>query len=403
MKISIKDNKKCPKHTKCISNGVRLSELDYHLPKELIAQKPAQPRDRSRLLVLDRASGRVKHRRFYNIIDYLNKGDILVLNNTKVMPCRLIACRASGGIADILLCKQDEKDKSIWTALVNFNRRLRENETLVLTNHKPTPVPTDIGTGREHPTGARTGYKITLLKRLVNGWRIKITPAIGIKDLQTLGKMPLPPYIKRAKTGDPYVKLDRNCYQTIYADRDGSIAAPTAGLHFTRPLMNRLIKKGIRIVYITLHVGIGTFKPIKADNIEGHRMEQEYFEVSPETARVLLEAYRDKKRVVAVGTTTCRVLETISGQIRMLMIHPWLENQRVMRASLIRGWTDLFIRPPYQFNIVQSLVTNFHLPHGTPLALVSGFAGRDMIMDAYQVAIDKKYRFYSYGDAMMII
>lgn len=362
---------------------MKLTELDYHLPKELIAQKPAKPRDRSRLLVLDRASGRIKHRRFYNVIDYLNKGDILVLNNTRVIPCRLIVCRASGGIVDILLCKQDEKDNSIWTALINFNRRLKENETLVLTNHKST--------------------KITLLKRQANGWQIKITPAIDIKDLQTFGKMPLPPYIKRPKTSDVDIKADKNCYQTIYADKDGSIAAPTAGLHFTRLLMNRLIKKGVRIVYITLHVGIGTFKPIRADNIEGHRMEQEYFEVSPETARVLLEAYRDKKRVIAVGTTTCRVLETISGQIRILMVHPWLEKQRVMRASLIRGWTDLFIRPPYQFNIVQALVTNFHLPHGTPLALVSAFASRDKIMNAYQEAINKKYRFYSYGDAMIII
>jgi S-adenosylmethionine:tRNA ribosyltransferase-isomerase len=373
---------------------MKLSELDYHLPKELIAQRPAQPRDRSRLLVLDRKTGKIKHRRFYNVIDYLNKGDILVLNNTRVIPCRLIACRASrplgrgsppaaGGIVDILLCKQDEKDNSIWTALVNFNRRLKENETLTLTGQ---PL-----------------IKITLNKRLKEGWQIKITPAIDIKDLETLGKMPMPPYIKRAKTSDADVKADKNCYQTIYADRDGSIAAPTAGLHFTRPLMNQLIKKGVRIVYITLHVGIGTFKPIKADNIEGHRMQQEYFEVSPETARVLLEAYRDKKRIIAVGTTTCRVLETISGQIRMLMIHPWLEKQRVMRASLIRGWTDLFIHPPYQFNLVQSLVTNFHLPHGTPLTLVSAFASQDKIMNAYQKAISKRYRFYSYGDAMMII
>lgn len=362
---------------------MRLSELDYHLPNELIAQKPCKPRDRSRLLILDRASGKVKHRRFYNVIDYLNKSDILVLNNTRVIPCRLIACRASGGIVDILLCKQDEKDNSLWQALVNFNRRLREKEVLTLINQ---PL-----------------IEITLNKRLKEGWLIKINPAIDIKKLESIGKMPLPPYIKRAKTKDLYIKSDKDSYQTVYADRDGSIAAPTAGLHFTRPLINQLIKKGVRIVYITLHVGIGTFKPIKTDNIENHRMEQEYFEVSPETARALLEAYRDKKRVIAVGTTTCRVLETISGQIRILMVHPWLEKQRVMRASLIRGWTDLFIHPPHQFNIVQSLITNFHLPHGTPLALVSAFAGRNRIIATYQEAINKKYRFYSYGDAMMII
>lgn len=353
------------------------------MPKELIAQKPAKPRDRSRLLVLDRKTGQIKHRRFSNIVDYLNKDDVLVLNNTRVIPCRLIAARPSGGLADILLVKQDDKDESLWTALINFNRRLRENEVLTLINQ---PL-----------------IKITLNKRLKEGWLIKINPVIDIKKLESIGKMPLPPYIKRPKTGDRSIKSDKDCYQTVYADRDGSIAAPTAGLHFTRPLINRLIKKGVRIVSVTLHVGIGTFKPIKADNIEDHRMEREYFEVSPETARALLEAYRDKKRVIAVGTTACRVLETIAGQIRMLMVHPWLEKQRVMRASLIRGWTDLFIHPPYKFNIVQALVTNFHLPHGTPLALVSAFADKGLIMDAYREAINKKYRFYSYGDAMMII
>lgn len=362
---------------------MRLTELEYHLPKELIAQKPCRPRDCARLLVLERKTGRIQHRRFYDIVDYFNKDDVLVLNNTKVIPCRLIAQRQSGGVADILLVKQDEKDESLWTALVNFNRRLKENETLSLVN--------------------KNFIKITLLKRIKEGWQIRITPAIGVKDLEKLGKMPLPPYIKRSRTGDRFIKSDKDCYQTVYADRDGSIAAPTAGLHFTRPLISKLIKKGVRIVYITLHVGIGTFKPVKADNIEDHRMEREYFEVSPETTRILLEAYRDKKRIIAVGTTTTRVMETIAGQVRMLMVHPWLEKQRVMRASLIRGWTDLFIRPPYQFNLAQALVTNFHLPHGTPLALVSAFAGRDLIMNAYQQAMDKKYRFYSYGDAMLIL
>ncbi|MEW6026456.1 MAG: tRNA preQ1(34) S-adenosylmethionine ribosyltransferase-isomerase QueA [Planctomycetota bacterium] len=401
---------------------MKLSELDYPLPKELIAQKPCRPRDRSRLLVLDRKTGRIQHRRFYNIVDYLNKDDVLVLNNTKVIPCRLIAQRQSGGVADILLVKQDDKNESLWTALVNFNRRLKENETLSLVNND--------------------SIKISLLKRLEEGWQIRITPAIGVsakggsppdgragasggKDLEKLGKMPLPPYIKRSKTKDTYLKQDKINYQTVYAAqplraRAWSIAAPTAGLHFTRPLISRLIKKGVRIVYITLHVGIGTFKPIKTDNIEDHRMEQEYFEVSPETTRILLEAYRDKKRIIAVGTTTTRVLETIAGQVRMLMVHPWLEKQRVMRASLIRGWTDLFIYPvrsippkagvssngvhqPYPFKLVNALITNFHLPRGTPLALVSAFASRNLILNAYQQAMNKKYRFYSYGDSMLIL
>jgi S-adenosylmethionine:tRNA ribosyltransferase-isomerase len=362
---------------------MRLSALDYKLPRELIAQQPCKPRDASRLLVLERGAGRIKHRRFRDIAEYLNQGDILVLNNTRVVPCRLIAARQSGGLIDILLCRNDQKDSSLWSALINCNRHLKENETLVLINNKTV--------------------KITVLKRVSEGWQIRITPALDTKNLQSLGKMPLPPYIKRPKTGDVFIKSDKDYYQTVYADKDGSIAAPTAGLHFSRLLINRLIKKGVRIINITLHVGTGTFKPIQFADIKKHQMDPEYFEVSPESARILLEAYRDKKRIIAVGTTVCRVLETIAGQIRMLMIHPWLENQRVMRASLIRGWTDLFIYPPYQFRLVNSLVTNFHLPHGTPLALVSALAGNKQIIKAYQEAINRKYRFYSYGDAMMII
>jgi S-adenosylmethionine:tRNA ribosyltransferase-isomerase len=362
---------------------MKLAELDYYLPKELIAQQPIKPRDHSNLLVLDRLQGNIKHLRFDNIINYLNKGDILVLNNTRVIPCRLIAQRESGGIVGILLCQQDQNDRSIWSALINFNRRPNEKEQLVLSGSN--------------------SIRIKLQKRLKNGWLIKIQPAINIRELYDIGKMPLPPYIKRSKSADQYLKSDKNNYQTVYADKEGSIAAPTAGLHFTDRLIAKLVDKGIRIAYVTLHIGLGTFKPIQAENIEKHRMEKEYFEVGPETMMILSEAYRDKKRIIAVGTTVCRVMETIADQIKMLMIHPLLEKQRIYRASLVRGWTDLFIHPPYKFKMVNSLVTNFHQPHGTPLVLVSAFAGKEQIKKAYQEAIGKNYRFYSYGDAMLIL
>ncbi|MFH1231053.1 MAG: tRNA preQ1(34) S-adenosylmethionine ribosyltransferase-isomerase QueA [Planctomycetota bacterium] len=362
---------------------MKLTELDYYLPKELIAQMPVKPRDHNKLLILNRSTGSIKHRRFYNIIDYFNQGDILVLNNTRVIPCRLIAQRKSGGIVDILLYQQDQKDKSFWTALINFNRRLGEKEELILSEDNT--------------------IRIQLWKRLKDGWLIKTNPIIDVQKLQDIGKMPLPPYIKRAKASDTYLKSDKNDYQTVYADKDGSIAAPTAGLHFTDRLIAKLVDKGIRIVYVTLHIGPGTFKSIRIENIEKHQMEKEYFEVGMETMRVLSEAYRDKKRVIAVGTTVCRVLETIADQIKMNMVHPLLEKQRILRASLTRGWTDLFIYPSYKFKMVNSLITNFHLPHGTPLALVSAFADKQQIMKAYQEAIAQKYRFYSYGDAMFII
>lgn len=380
---------------------MKLSELEYRLPREYIAQKPAQPRDHSKLLVLDRSqSNHLEHRKFYNVVDYLHKNDVLVVNNTRVIPARLIAERPSGGKAEVLLCRQsvpeadprrrvrpasggDDNDKTIWTALVNFNRRLRAGEILYLSSDK--------------------SIMITLLKRLSQGWSVQIEPAIDFKKLESIGKMPLPPYIKRAKDKDSYLKSDKNNYQTVYAEKDGSIAAPTAGLHFTRRLIDKLIKKGVRIVYITLHVGIGTFKPIRCNNVADHQMEQEYFEVGPEAMRTLSEAYRDRRKIIGVGTTVTRVLETIADQIKMTQMHPLLERQRVLRASMTRGWTDIFIYPPYKFKLVNSLITNFHLPHGTPLALVSAFAGRDRIMDAYQEAIKEKYRFYSYGDAMLIV
>jgi len=362
---------------------MKLNELDYYLPKELIAQKPIKPRDNSKLLILNRSTGFINHCKFRNIIDYFNKGDILVLNNTRVIPCRLIAQRKSGGIVDILLCQQDQSDKSIWTALINFNRRLGEKEELMLSGNNTV--------------------RIQLMKRLKEGWLIKTHPIIDTQELQDIGKMPLPPYIKRLKENDSYLESDKNDYQTIYADKNGSIAAPTAGLHFTDRLIAKLVDKGIRIVYVTLHVGPGTFKPIRVENIEKHQMGKEYFEVPQEAMRIISEAFGDKNRVIAVGTTVCRVLETIADQIKMLMVHPLLEKQRILRVSLIRGWTDLFIHPPYRFKMVNLLVTNFHLPHGTPLALVSAFAGQEQIMKAYQEAIAQKYRFYSYGDAMLII
>ncbi|MDI6733618.1 MAG: tRNA preQ1(34) S-adenosylmethionine ribosyltransferase-isomerase QueA [Planctomycetota bacterium] len=376
---------------------MKLSELEYALPRELIAQKQVKPRDNSRLLVLNRSIGEIADAgKFYNIIRYLQRGDILVLNNTHVVPARLIGERKSGGMVEVLVCKQDSEDKTVWQALLN-NSHLKEGETLRVISTDSRSL-SHWGSLQEGET-----ITITLLKKGKDGWLIRTDPAIDISTLQRIGKMPLPPYIKRDRDNDPYLERDKRDYQTVYAEEIGSIAAPTAGLHFTNNLLKKLSAKGITIVYITLHIGIGTFKPIRAENLEDHQMQREYFEVSSSAMRVLSEGYAKGRKVIAVGTSVCRVLETIADNIKTRMIHPLLEKQRVLRATLTRGWTDLFIHPPYRFKMVNALITNFHLPHGTPLALACAFAGREMIMKAYQRAIEKQYRFYSYGDAMLII
>ncbi|MDI6759037.1 MAG: tRNA preQ1(34) S-adenosylmethionine ribosyltransferase-isomerase QueA [Candidatus Omnitrophota bacterium] len=326
---------------------LKLSDFDYDLPKELISQYPLKERDTSRLLVLNRKKQTIEHRIFKDITDYFNKGDLIVLNNTKVLSCRLRGTRLSGGKVEILLLRH--KSNLVFDALIKPSR-LRLGEKVTFDNGKLSAVVCSKG-----------------------------EIVFDVKDLDSvynLGVMPLPPYIKRSPE-----MLDTASYQTVYASEPGAIASPTAGLHFTEELLLRLRLSGVLAAYITLHVGYGTFRPVKTDDIMQHKMEPEYFKVPEETINLLKEAQLKKNRVFSVGTTTLRTLETGKKE----------------------GWTDLFIYPGYKFKTVDCLLTNFHLPRTTLYILVCAFAGENLIKKAYNEAINRKYRFYSYGDAMLII
>jgi S-adenosylmethionine:tRNA ribosyltransferase-isomerase len=327
---------------------LRLSDFDYFLPKELIAQYPLKERDACRLLILDRKKNKIEHCNFKDITGYLKKNDLLVLNDTKVLPCRIKGNRLTGGKVEILLLNR--KSDLTFGALIK-------------------------------PSRIKVGEQI-----FFNGISSKISAKNEITfnandevSIYKLGAMPLPPYIKREPE-----ELDNIYYQTIYAKEGGAIASPTAGLHFTRGLIKKIELDGVNISYITLHVGIGTFKPVKIDNIAKHKMESEYFRIPDRTQDLIQKTKAVKKRTIAVGTTSLRVLET------------FFEGKN-------EGLTDLFIYPGYKFKIVDSLLTNFHLPKTTLFMLVCAFGGTRLIKKAYQEAIDKKYRFYSYGDAMLII
>ncbi|WP_211230007.1 tRNA preQ1(34) S-adenosylmethionine ribosyltransferase-isomerase QueA [Desulfovirgula thermocuniculi] len=339
-----------------------LSDYDFELPPELIAQEPAGRRDESRLLVLFRATGRLEHRLFRDLVEYLVPGDVLVLNETRVIPARLRAKKAgNGGEVELLLLRQLEGE--CWEALVRPGRRAKPGTRLVL------------GGGlAECVVGERTG---------TGGRRVYFSSPLPVSELiARLGEVPLPPYIKK-------YPQDPERYQTVYARRDGSVAAPTAGLHFTPELLERIEKSGVKIARILLHVGLGTFRPVRVEDITRHHMHAEYYEVSPEAAEVINGARAGGGRVVAVGTTSVRCLETVAG-----------EDGRVKPGA---GWTDLFIYPGYRFRAVDALITNFHLPRSTLLMLVSAFAGREKILAAYRVAVEKRYRFFSFGDAMLIL
>jgi S-adenosylmethionine:tRNA ribosyltransferase-isomerase len=357
---------------------MRLSDFDYTLPKELIAQYPAEKRDKSRILVLHRDTGEIEHRIFKDIIEYLNPGDLLVLNNTKVVPARLWGRKETGGKVEALVL-------SIAHSAERIAQR-NEYEALL----KPA-------------RGCEVGDKIIFEKgglkaevaKIENGRRFLRFNCNGDleKVLDKSGEMPLPPYIKREM-----VSSDKERYQTVYASINGAVAAPTAGLHFTKKLLDRISKKGVDIEYVTLHVGYGTFRPVKSEDIKEHKMEKEYFEIE---GRVIDKINSKKGRVVAVGTTSARVLE--SQEIASAPLAP--RNDTVSR----NGWTDLFIYPGYKFKMVDCLLTNFHLPRTTLLMLVAAFCGAgnrhacSLLFKAYEEAIKKKYRFYSYGDAMLIM
>lgn len=340
---------------------------DYPLCKKLVAQHPLPDRDASRLLVLHRTTDKREHRRFPDIVHYLRRGDALVLNNSKVIPARLIGHRKTGGSVKVLLVNRLERGK--WRVLLE-------------TRGKPST-----GEDVRFGGGPLSG---TLLERMsarewVMGFESDDT---AWEIINSLGRMPLPPYIKRPTKDDPFSFEDMERYQSVFASKPGSIAAPTAGLHFTQPLLEEISRTGIEIIRITLHVGLGTFTPIRSHTVTHHRMEKEYFEFDTDAARRLNEVRNRGGRIVAVGSTCCRVLETLA------------QGDKI-KAS--KGWTDLFIHPPYKFKIVDILLTNFHLPKTTLLVLAATFAGRIKILDAYAEAAEKGYRFYSYGDAMLIV
>jgi S-adenosylmethionine:tRNA ribosyltransferase-isomerase len=348
---------------------MRVSDFDYDLPEGLIAQHPVRVRDGSRLMVLDRGTGTIGHTIFSNILDYLKSGDVLVLNDTKVLLARLIGRKVNtGGRVEVLLLKEVAAG---WEALLKPAQRLKVGQEIAF------------GNGELHGE---------LVEKGQGGMGVIQFSHDGnfLEKLQRFGLTPLPPYIKRDKESlnmDPDLNAeDHQRYQTVYAKHQGSVAAPTAGLHFTEGLLDRIRRNGVVIASITLHVGLGTFKPIRAREVSEHRMDPEFYEVSRPTASAINQA---RGRVVAVGTSTVRALETATDAEGM--------------ARLGSGYTNLFIYPGYRFRVVDVLLTNFHLPRSTPLMLVSAFAGGQLIRMAYREAIEKNYRFYSYGDAMLII
>ena len=339
---------------------MKTSDFIYELPEELIAQTPLARRDGSRLLVLDRRTGEVEHKRFYDLPDYLRPGDCLVLNDSRVIPARIFGTRASGGVTEVVLLKELEGGR--WECLTRPGRKMRPGTEVSFGGGELTAVVEEV-----LPDGGR------ILRFRCDG--------IFLEVLDRLGQMPLPPYIK-AQLEDP------ERYQTVYAREPGSAAAPTAGLHFTEELLEKIRDMGVDVRFVTLHVGLGTFRPVKAENIEDHEMHSEYCTVPEETAAAVRAARLRGGRVVAVGTTSCRTLESFARP-----------DGTVEAGS---RWTNIFIYPGYQFRCVDALVTNFHLPGSTLMMLVSALAGRENIMNAYRIAVGERYRFFSFGDAMFI-
>jgi len=341
---------------------MELKDFHYDLPEELIAQEPIANRDMSRLLVLDKNNGEIKHRSFRDILEYLNEGDCLVMNNTRVIPARLIGVKkeSMGSIEFLLL---NRKDKDIWEVMVRPGKRAKKGAVFLFGE------------------GELEGEVVEILE---GGNRLVRFNYRGIFEevLDSLGIIPLPPYIKKELT-------ERERYQTVYSKHDGSAAAPTAGLHFTNELLQQLAETGVKIAYLTLHVGIGTFRPVKVSNIEEHKMHSEYYELTAENAEIINNARKNGGRIICTGTTSTRTLESI------------MQKKGSLKED--KGWTDIFIYPGYEFKIIDGLITNFHLPESTLLMLVCALAGRDNIMRAYKEAVKERYRFFSFGDAMLII
>ena len=339
-----------------------ISLFDFELPEELIAQTPLEKRESSRLMVLHRQSGEIEHKHFADVLSYLNPGDCLVLNETKVMPARLYGVKEdTGAHIEVLLLKQEEND--CWETLVKPAKRVKEGTVLSFGEGRLKAICTGIG-----EQGGR------LLQFSYEG--------IFYEILDELGEMPLPPYIKERLE-------DRDRYQTVFAREVGSAAAPTAGLHFTEELLQLIRDRGVHIAFITLHVGLGTFRPVAASAIEEHEMHSEYYHMSEETAALLNRVKQDGGRIITVGTTSTRTLETIASQFG--------------EFRAVSGWTDIFIYPGYQFKAIDGLITNFHLPKSTLIMLISALAGREHVIHAYEEAVKERYRFFSFGDAMLLI
>lgn len=341
---------------------MNVDDYDFHLPEELIAQTPLSDRSASRLLLVNKENGELAHRHFTDILEQFQPGDTLVLNDTRVIPARLFGVKEdTGAKAEVLLLKSLGADR--WEALVKPGKKLKTGAVIIFSDELRAVIED------EADMGGRT------LRFMYEG--------IFQEILDRLGTMPLPPYIK--ETLD-----DRERYQTVYARHEGSAAAPTAGLHFTKELLELIAAKGVNIAYITLHVGLGTFRPMSVEKVEEHVMHAEYFELSRQTAELLNEARARGGRIIAVGTTSCRTLETVGNKF---------QGGRIKECS---GWTDIFIYPGYAFTVVNALITNFHLPKSTLVMLVSALAGREQILAAYEEAIAQQYRFFSFGDAMFI-
>ena len=341
---------------------MKTSDFFYELPEELIAQDPLEDRTASKLLVLNRKTDKLEHKIFSDVIDYLNPGDCLIINNTRVIPARLIGEKEdTGGKVEILLLKRREND--IWESLVKPGKKLRPGARVTF------------GDGR---------LKAEILEIAEEGNRLVKFYYEGIFEeiLDSLGEMPLPPYITH--------KLeDKGMYQTVYAKFDGSAAAPTAGLHFTNELLEKIRQKGIKIASITLHVGLGTFRPVKVEDVNNHHMHTEWYEVNKEAAEIINETKKNGGRVICVGTTSCRTIESVADENGLM--------------SAKTGETDIFIYPGYKFKVMDGLITNFHLPESTLVMLVSAFAGKERVLSAYETAVKERYRFFSFGDAMILI
>jgi S-adenosylmethionine:tRNA ribosyltransferase-isomerase len=345
---------------------MKLEEFNYILPEELIAQLPTEKRTHSKMMVLDSASKTVEHKHFYDIVDFLGEDDVLILNNTKVIPARLFGKKTTGANVEIFLLK--EKENKQWEALLKPSKRINPGTIIEISEELSVKALFLVEDGK------------WLVELIYNGDIYNV--------LDKVGNLPLPPYIERKLSSQEIKNLDFDRYQTVFAKNAGSVAAPTAGLHFSVEVLEQLKAKGVQIGYVTLNVGLGTFRPVKCENILDHKMDTETFEISEETAKLINDAKKNNKNIVAVGTTSVRTLETAF--------------EKYGKIQACKDFSQMFIYPPYEFKVVDKLITNFHLPKSTLLMLTSAFAGKDFVMDAYKKAIAANYRFYSYGDCMFI-